>query len=78
MTDIRISTDFWAGRMLPEGILERWRVADGAVVAAGDVVAEVRIEDALHELMAPAPGKLTKLSRVNEVIEPGSVIGQIG
>ncbi len=78
MTDISISSDFWAGTMLPEGILERWRVADGSQVSEGDVVAEVRIEDALHELIAPARGKLTKLARLNDVIEPGSVIGRIG
>lgn len=78
MIDISISSDFWAGRMLPEGILERWRVADGSTVAEGDVVAEVRIEDALHELMAPAGGRLTKVARANQIIEPGSVIGQIG
>jgi pyruvate/2-oxoglutarate dehydrogenase complex dihydrolipoamide acyltransferase (E2) component len=78
MTDISISSDFWAGRVLPEGILERWRVADGSIVGVGDVIAEVRIEDALHELTAPAQGRLVKLSRVNQVIEPGSVIGRIG
>lgn len=77
MIDISISPDLWAGRMLPEGILERWRVADGSKVSEGDVVAEVRIEDALHELMAPAGGKLTKVIRVNQIVEPGSVIGQI-
>ena len=78
MTDISISPDFWAGCMLPEGILERWRVADDSVVAEGDVVAEVRIEDALHELTAPVAGKLTKMTKINQVIEPGSVIAQIG
>ena len=78
MTDISISADFWAGTMLPEGILERWRVADGSDVAEGDVVAEVRIEDALHELTAPSRGRLTRLTEVNAIIEPGSVIGRIG
>jgi len=78
MTNISISSDFWAGCMLPEGILERWRVADGSDVAAGDVVAEIRIEDALHELTAPSAGRLVALTRVNDVIEPGSVIGRIG
>lgn len=77
MTDLSISPDFWASSMLPEGILERWRVADGSLVAQGDVLAEVRIEDALHELTAPVRGKLTKLAKVSEVIEPGSVIGRI-
>jgi pyruvate/2-oxoglutarate dehydrogenase complex dihydrolipoamide acyltransferase (E2) component len=64
--------------MMPEGILERWRVADGATLAEGDVVAEVRIEDALHELIAPGKGRLTQLAGVNDVIEPGSLIGRIG
>ena len=77
MTEISISSDFWACSMLPEGILERWRVADGGLVIAGDVVAEVRIEDAVHELIAPASGRLTKLAGLNDVIEPGTVIGRI-
>ncbi len=77
MTDISITSDFWASSMLPEGILERWRVADGSWVAPGEVVAEVRIEDALHELIAPSGGRLTWLSAPNEVIEPGSVIGRV-
>jgi pyruvate/2-oxoglutarate dehydrogenase complex dihydrolipoamide acyltransferase (E2) component len=78
MTDISISSDFWTGCMMPEGILERWRVLDGIFVEEGAVVAEVRIEDALHELTAPNRGRLVTLARVNDVIEPGSVIGRIG
>ena len=78
MTDIAISSDFWSGCMLPEGILERWRVAEGSLVEEGAVVAEVRIEDALHELTAPVRGRLVTLARVNDVVEPGSVIGRVG
>jgi pyruvate/2-oxoglutarate dehydrogenase complex dihydrolipoamide acyltransferase (E2) component len=78
MTDIYVSSKLWASSMMPEGILERWRVADGATLAEGDVVAEVRIEDALHELIAPGKGRLTQLAGVNDVIEPGSLIGRIG
>ena len=77
MTDISISPDLWAGVMLPEGILEHWRVADGCLVSQGEVVAEIRIEDALHEMVAPAGGRLTKLAKLNEILEPGSVIGRI-
>ncbi len=77
MTDISVSSEFWASSMMPEGILVRWRAADGAVITQGEVVAEVRIEDALHELTAPARGRLTRLAKVNEVIEPGSLIGRI-
>jgi len=77
MTDISVSSDFWASSMLPDGILERWRAADGAAIAQGEVVAEVRIEDSLHELTAPAGGRLTRLAKVNDLIEPGSLIGRI-
>jgi pyruvate/2-oxoglutarate dehydrogenase complex dihydrolipoamide acyltransferase (E2) component len=78
MTDLSISSDLWRSSMMPEGILERWRVTDGSFVEEGAVVAEIRIEDALHELVAPARGRLVTLARLNDVIEPGSVIGRIG
>lgn len=77
MTDILISSDFWASCMVPEGIFERWRAAEGSLLAEGDVVAEIRIEDALHELMAPSGGHLIQFATVNQVIEPGSLIGRI-
>ncbi len=75
--DIRIAEDFWAGRMLPEGVVERWIAANGAEVEAGKPVAEVRIEDSLHEIIAPASGRLVTFVSNNDIIEPGSVIGQI-
>ena len=75
--DIRIAEDFWATRMLPEGIIERWIAADGAIVQIGTPVAEVRIEDSLHEIVAPASGRLVTYASNNDVVEPGSVIGQI-
>ncbi len=75
--DIRIVEDFWSGRMLPEGIIERWIAADGTLVEMGAPIAEVRIEDSLHEIIAPASGRLVIYVANNDVIEPGSVIGQI-
>jgi hypothetical protein len=50
MQDIKVDEALWASSMLPEGIVERWFIADGAIVAAGDPMAEIRIEDALHEI----------------------------
>lgn len=78
MTDIRLSEDLWRNGMLPEGILERWYVEDGADVAPGAKVAEVRIESALHEIMAPVAGRLTILTDANAVVEPGTVLGRLG
>ncbi len=75
--DIRIAEDFWSSRMLPEGIIERWIATDGSLVEMGAPIAEVRIEESLHEIIAPASGRLVVYVTNNDVIEPGSVIGQI-
>jgi hypothetical protein len=63
--------------MSPEGVLELWRQHDGMLVRAGACVADVRIEEALHKLTAPASGRLHILVRSNSVVEPGTVIGRI-
>jgi pyruvate/2-oxoglutarate dehydrogenase complex dihydrolipoamide acyltransferase (E2) component len=75
--EIKISEALWALSMMPEGILERWRVHDGAVVALGDAVAEVMIEGALHEVLAPSDGRLTTHLKPSAIVEPGTVIGDV-
>ncbi|ACG80125.1 pyruvate dehydrogenase complex, E2 component, dihydrolipoamide acetyltransferase (plasmid) [Phenylobacterium zucineum HLK1] len=77
IAEIRASQDLWATSMLPEGTVERWMVETGATVARGDAVMEVRIEDALHEIVAPVSGRVVALAVVDAVIEPGSVLGEI-
>jgi pyruvate/2-oxoglutarate dehydrogenase complex dihydrolipoamide acyltransferase (E2) component len=77
MSNIRIDEGLWASRMAPEGIVERWFVADGAVVTRGERVVEVRIEDALHEIATPASGRLMIIADRNAIIEPGSVLGKV-
>ena len=77
MQPILVPDDLWAGAMLPEGVLERWRSAAGDPVAAGQVIAELRIEDALHELLSPAAGRLVWLADEGDVIDPGSLIGRV-
>ena len=77
MSEIKVAEDLWASRTLPEGLVERWLLADGATVAAGEPVAEVRIEDALHEVLAPAAGRLLIWAPANAVIEPGATLGRI-
>jgi pyruvate/2-oxoglutarate dehydrogenase complex dihydrolipoamide acyltransferase (E2) component len=77
MTDIRVTEALWASTMAPEGIFENWLVPDGAHISAGDASAQVRIEDALHDVLAPATGRLTTIAASNDVIEPGTVLGQI-
>ena len=77
MQDIKVDEALWASNMLPEGIVERWFIADGAIVADGDPMAEIRIEDALHEIMAPASGRLTIVAAANTVVEPGSLLARL-
>ncbi len=75
---IKVAPELWASSMLPEGIVERWLMPDGAYVETGEPVAAVRIEDALHEVLAPATGWLSADVKVNAVVDPGATIGHIG
>jgi pyruvate/2-oxoglutarate dehydrogenase complex dihydrolipoamide acyltransferase (E2) component len=77
MQDIKIDEELWASSMLPEGIVERWFIADGAMITAGTPIAEVRIEEALHEITAPASGRLTIVAVANTVVEPGSLLARL-
>ena len=77
MLEIRVDEALWASSMLPEGTVVRWLVADGAMVVAGKPIVEVRIEDALHEIIAPANGRLTIAAAVNNVVEPGSLLATL-
>lgn len=77
VAEIKVDEMLWACGMAPEGLVERWFVPDGAPVAAGQAVVEVRVEDALHELLAPAAGRLKILAPADDLIEPGSILGRI-
>lgn len=77
MTDLIVQPDLWVSRMLPEGIVEKWLVADGASVASDDPVVDVRIENQLRRLKSPETGRLTIYVRQNSIVEPGTVIGRV-
>jgi pyruvate/2-oxoglutarate dehydrogenase complex dihydrolipoamide acyltransferase (E2) component len=77
MQDIKVDDRLWASGMLPEGIVERWFIASGATIRVGERIAELRIEDALHEIVAPASGCATIVAALNSVIEPGSVLATL-
>jgi hypothetical protein len=77
MAEIRVVPDLWATSILPEGILQAWLCPDGAQVAAGEAIARVLIEDALHDLVAPAAGRLRRDRQANACIEPGALIGHV-
>jgi pyruvate/2-oxoglutarate dehydrogenase complex dihydrolipoamide acyltransferase (E2) component len=58
-------------------VLERWLVPDGSTVAAGDPVAAIRLEAALHEVIAPVPGRLAIAAAEGAVIEPGTLLARL-
>ena len=77
MMDVKVPDDLRATATLPEGVLEQWLVRDGQTVRAGDPVATVRIEDALHEVIAPAHGRLAFAAAAHAVIEPGTLLARL-
>jgi pyruvate/2-oxoglutarate dehydrogenase complex dihydrolipoamide acyltransferase (E2) component len=77
MLEVRASEDLWASSMAPEGIVENWLVADASEVFAGDAIAAIKIEGALHEIIAPRSGRLAIVAAVNAMIEPGSVLATL-
>ncbi len=79
MKTIAIKADqaLWRNTMLPEGVVMNWFVADGDLTSTGHPMAEVRIEGALHDIVAPANGRLKIEAGVNSVIEPGSLLATL-
>jgi pyruvate/2-oxoglutarate dehydrogenase complex dihydrolipoamide acyltransferase (E2) component len=79
MQTVNINADqaLWSTSMLPEGIVERWFVAEGAMAHAGRRVAEIRIEGALHDIVTPVTGHLTIVAPTNNIIEPGSLLATV-
>lgn len=77
MADIHVAEELWSTGMLPEGVLERWLVSDGATVQAAEAVAAVRIGEALHDIVSPASGRLEVLAPASEVVDPGCIIAEV-
>jgi pyruvate/2-oxoglutarate dehydrogenase complex dihydrolipoamide acyltransferase (E2) component len=75
--EVKVDEAIWASSILPEGIVQRWFIADGAITETGDKIAEIRVEGALHEITSPARGRLTIVAAVNNVVEPGSLLATL-
>jgi hypothetical protein len=78
MVPIRVASDLWNTSIFPNGNLQRWLQPDGAFVEAGDAASCVQIENRLYDVLSPAAGWLTVDSRLNSVVEPGTMIGHLG
>lgn len=79
MKTIRINADeaLWCNTMLPGGILERWFIADGDIASEGHAIGEVRIGSILHDVFAPATGRLAISAPKLAAIEPGALLGTL-
>jgi pyruvate/2-oxoglutarate dehydrogenase complex dihydrolipoamide acyltransferase (E2) component len=75
MTDITVPDDLWDSE--DEGVIFSWVYADGALVEAGKLVAELTVEKAQLELPAPASGRLRILAPAETVVRKGAIIGRI-
>ena len=74
MTDITVPDDLWDSE--DEGVIFSWVYADGALVEAGKLVAELTVEKAQLELPAPASGRLRILAPAETVVRKGAIIGR--
>ena len=75
MTDVMVPPDLWDTE--DEGVLFLWVYPDGARVEQGRLIAEITVEKAQLELLAPATGRLTILVQPETIIRKGQVLGRI-
>lgn len=75
MTDIVVPGDLWDTD--DEGVLFLWVYPDGSVVEKDKLIAEITVEKAQLELVAPASGRLRILVAPETVIKKGQVLGRI-
>jgi pyruvate/2-oxoglutarate dehydrogenase complex dihydrolipoamide acyltransferase (E2) component len=75
MTDVVVPADLWDTE--DEGVLFLWVYPDGARVEKGKLIAEITVEKAQLELVAPVSGRLTILVQPETIIRKGQVLGRI-
>ncbi|MFT6471861.1 biotin/lipoyl-containing protein [Neptuniibacter pectenicola] len=76
MTDVIVPVDLWEEES--EAVITSWLASDGGDVSEGDVIAELMVEKIQYELLAPASGKLSLISDVDDVVEKGQKVATIG
>jgi pyruvate/2-oxoglutarate dehydrogenase complex dihydrolipoamide acyltransferase (E2) component len=78
MTPVEITLGGIGGEYMESAVLVEWRAADGARVAAGDVVAVVETAKAATDVEAPADGVLHILVPQGEEVAVGTVLARLG
>lgn len=61
-----------------EGVLSTWFVADGEVVRADQLIAEVQVDKVSAEVPAPVAGTITLLVKEDDTVRQGAPIARIG
>lgn len=75
-TDITIADDMWDGD--EQAVVTNWFAPDGAAVTKDMLLAEIMVAKIQYEVRAPADGTLTIISKVDDIVSKGDVIGRIG
>ena len=65
------------GMTMVAGVIDAWKVADGAHVEKGDVILEISTEKLTHEVEAPASGTIKLLANEGDSIDCGAEIAEI-
>lgn len=73
--DILVPQEMWGESL--EGVVVTWIYKEGAMVTQGQPIAEIMVEKAQVELVAPASGRLTILAAPETVIGRDFVVGRI-
>lgn len=60
-----------------EGVLATWYVADGATVAADQLIAEVQVDKVSAEVLAPSAGTVRLLVEEEATVKQGAPIARI-
>ena len=60
-----------------EGVLATWFVGDGDQVASGQLLAEVMVEKASGEVLAPTAGQVRLLVGEDQTARQGEVIARV-
>ncbi len=73
--DILVPQEMWGDSL--EGVVVTWIYKDGATVVQGQAIAEIMVEKAQLELVAPVSGRLRILAVPETVIGRDQVVGRI-
>lgn len=76
MAEVIVPPDLWEEDI--QGVLLTWLFDEGDEVDTGDMLAEVMVDKAQFEIPSPSSGKLRILKAVDDPIDRGDVIGEIG